>query len=238
MDGFGFERVCQEPDLPDGWHYNFDDTAVAPTMKQLSVRVKMEKIIEVMAKRAQKKENPEDSPYDPSNSPFGLLRTSSHKLIVVTKDGKEVSNFSKRAYGFNIPADINIALDCHSTYEIMCRAHLPSLFKKLKHLKKQSTLLHGLLDHKNGPIMMNVSEAKDEVLIHTALGMVARVSLVVEAPSADKPQTNNKSDSAQEGGSKGGQDAKQRSWSGLREVKAVESSLERMRSDKCHLMAK
>ena len=40
----GLEEVLKPVDLPEGWHYNFDDTAAAPMTKEVSRQYNMERI--------------------------------------------------------------------------------------------------------------------------------------------------------------------------------------------------
>jgi hypothetical protein len=169
----GLDFACKSPNLPDGWLYNFDDTAIAPLTEHLTHSMNMERIVEVCAQRALKKENPADSPYHYSNSPFGLEIASGNKVNVLTKEGKVAGAFSRNAYGLGIPADFKVDMQCPATYEIMCRAKAPKLFNKLRQLRKKSALFEFLLAPENGPIHMNVSKSKDRVLVHTPTGMVA-----------------------------------------------------------------
>ena len=94
-------------------------------------------------------------------------------MNVLTKDGKVAGAFSRNAYGLGIPADFNLDMQSPGTYEIMCRAKAPKLFKKLRQLRKKSALFDFLLAPENGPIYMGLTTSKDGVILHTPTGMVA-----------------------------------------------------------------
>eukprot|EP00956_Cyclotella_meneghiniana_P023279 scaffold45016_cov34-Cyclotella_meneghiniana.AAC.1 len=84
----GLEAVLKPVDLPEGWHYNFDDTAVAPMTREVSRQYNMERIVAVCSQRAMKATNPVDSPYHFSKLPFGLVPVSKTKVNVVTREGR------------------------------------------------------------------------------------------------------------------------------------------------------
>eukprot|EP00956_Cyclotella_meneghiniana_P004446 scaffold5449_cov52-Cyclotella_meneghiniana.AAC.14 len=174
----GLEEVLKPVDLPVGWHYNFDDTPVAPITTEVSQQYNMERIVAVCSQRAMKATNPVESPYHFSKSPFGLVPVSKSKVNVVTRDGKVAGTFSSTSYELKVPKDIAYDLESSGTYQIICRAKLSTLSRALRSLRKSSPVYKFLLDRENGEVNLTVSECRSKVTIYTYNGMIATVNLV------------------------------------------------------------
>eukprot|EP00956_Cyclotella_meneghiniana_P018273 scaffold30310_cov50-Cyclotella_meneghiniana.AAC.1 len=172
----GLESALKQPTVPGGYEYEFTDSPSAPLTSEIIQTVNIDKIIKICAQRAEKKTNPATSAYHPSNGPFGLAPRKTN-VDVVTKDGKVAGSFSTKTYGLNTAPEFLFETKAPATYEILCRAYLPKLHKKLRALQKGSKLFQFLLDKDNGPIMLNPSESNDRILVHTPIGMIATIYL-------------------------------------------------------------